>query len=94
MVTVWIKGSGQLNPHLKTLSPADDEVIVKITICVMLLSILSRPGFDEVNRTDLQRQSWEVENKMINDESRAVNFLETLVTYYTIWQLIAYNSPI
>lgn len=83
LVTVWIKGSGQLNPHLKTLSSADDEVIAKITICVMLLSILSHPGFDEVNRTDLQWQGWETENKMVNGESKAVNFLETLVTYIT-----------
>ncbi len=51
LVTTAIERTAQINPHIETLSSADDETIIKETMCVMLLTILFGPAFEKVNFT-------------------------------------------
>lgn len=51
LVTTGIERTAQINPHVETLSSADDEMVIKETMCVMLLTIQSGPALEKVDFT-------------------------------------------
>ncbi len=79
-VSIWNQSSAQLNPHLKTLSSADDKLISLITICVMFQSILPFSVFKEVNRAHLYCCIWRQARAENNQRSDLdiIHFIPTM----------------